>query len=472
MEYLIGIIVFLPGLVSLLLGAFWLLGIELSERMVARLTGLCYLISTGSILILLGMMLQTGQNEVRLSLGNWFEAGEYHFPLLLVIDRLSMPLVMLSTVLVGVIGAFSVRYLHRDPGYHRFFILLNIFGFGITLLFTAGSFDMIIGGWELVGLTSVLLIGFFQYRDEPVRSAIRVFLTYRVCDIGLLTGVALLHHYAGTAIFTQLFNATGGTWPQGGSTLGNGAATLVGLLLLLGAMGKAAQIPFSGWLPRAMEGPTPSSAIFYGALSVHAGAYLLLRAQPLIGSSKVVTGAVIVVGLLTAIHGTMVGRACADAKTAIGYAAMAQLGIIFVEIGFGLQWIALLHITGHAVVRTLQFLRAPSMLHDHHRIHAAAGGHLGETGNHFELIIPRRLRSWLYRLAIEQGHHDTLIERLGTGPIIRLAAFLTKVEARWTGIIIAQTPNPAAPLSSRNSLRSMKRFQIDSINRTMERADV
>jgi NAD(P)H-quinone oxidoreductase subunit 5 len=181
---------------------------------------------------------------------------------------------------------------------------------------------------------------------------------------------------------------------------------------------------------------------------------------------------VIVVGLLTAIHGTMVGRACADAKTAIGYAAMTQLGIIFVEIGFGLQWIALLHITGHAVVRTLQFLRAPSMLHDHHRIHAAAGGHLGETGNHFELIIPRRLRSWLYLLAIEQGHHDTLIERLGTGPIIRLAAFLTKVEARWTAIIIAQAPNPAAPLSSRNGLRSMKRFQIDSINRTMERADV
>jgi NADH-quinone oxidoreductase subunit L len=469
MESLIGFIVFLPAIVCAILGLSWLLGVELRERTVARLTSLCYSLASIGVLILFITMLRSGQHEIRLPLGNWFEVEEYRFQLLLIVDRLSMPLVALSTVLTGVIGAFSVRYLHRDPGFLRFFILLNLFGFGVLLLFTAGTFDLVIGGWELVGLSSVLLIGFFQFRDDPIRSAIRVFLTYRVCDIGLLTGVAMLHHYLGTAASDSIFTRP---WPDGTSALTGTGATVVGMLFLLGAMGKAAQIPFSGWLPRAMEGPTPSSAIFYGALSIHAGAYLLLRAQPLIQASAIVTTSVIIIGTLTAIHGTMVGRACADAKTSIGYAAMTQLGLIFVEIGLGLKWIALFHITSHAIVRTLQFLRAPSMLHDHHRIHAASGGHLGETGAHYEQLLPVGLRSWLYRLAIEQGHHDTLIERLGTNPISKLSQFFNSLETRWTDIIIGPARSGVGQLTTRTGMRTLKRSAIGSINNSMERADV
>src|SRR5438045_9561197 len=145
----------------------------------------------------------------------------------------------------------------------------------------------------------------------------------------------------------------------------------VSLLLLLAAAGKAAQVPFSGWLPRAMEGPTPSSAIFYGAISIHAGAYLLLRVQPMLVQSGFACAMVIAIGVATAIHGTMAGRASADAKTSLASASLTQVGIVFVEIGIGWQSIALVHISGHAMVRTLQFLRAPSMLHDYPKIYYA-----------------------------------------------------------------------------------------------------
>src|SRR5262249_9333056 len=148
------------------------------------------------------------------------------------------------------------------------------------------------------------------------------------------------------------------------------------------------------------------SAIFYGALSVHAGAYLLLRAQPIISASPLVSAAVILVGLLTAINGTMMCRVSADAKTSLAYAAMTQLGIIFVEIGLGWSWFALLHIAGHSVVRTLQFLRTPSMLHDFHRVHSAAGGHLNKKGEQYDLLLSFSLQRWLYRLALDRCYYD------------------------------------------------------------------
>jgi NAD(P)H-quinone oxidoreductase subunit 5 len=203
---------------------------------------------------------------------------------------------------------------------------------------------------------------------------------------------------------------------------------VVCLLLLLAAAGKAAQIPFSGWLPRAMEGPTPSSAIFYGAISIHAGAYLLLRAQPLLAHSVVSSVLVIGIGLATAIHGTMVGRASADAKTSLAYASLTQVGVVFVEIGLGWKWVAITHILGHATVRTLQFLRAPSMLHDYHRMHSAAGGELAQTGKHLEDLLPQRVQLWFYRWALDRGHLDTILDRWMLHPLMQLSGLFAKLD--------------------------------------------
>lgn len=445
MDFLLCLIVLLPGGVCALLGVGWLLGWEPRERTVARLTAMTYSAAAIAVVLLAAGMLRSGTSYVSAELGNWFEVEHHHFPLKLAVDRLSLPLLALSVLLVGVVGVFSVRYIHREPGFFRFFLLMHLFGFGILLLFAAGSFDLLIVGWELVGLTSVLLIAFFQHRDEPVQNALRVFATYRVCDIGLLTGVVLLHHHAGSTLYSSVFRQQ---WPGGGVAPLGDSTVMIGLLLVLAAMGKGAQIPFSGWLPRAMEGPTPSSAIFYGALSVHAGAYLLLRAQPILAQSPIVSGLVVAVGLLTALHGTMAGRVAADAKTLLAHASVTQLGLIFMEIGLGWSWLAVLHICGHAAIRTLEFLRAPSMLHDYHRLHAAAGGHLVKPGSHYELLLPAGVRAWLYRYALDRSHLDTILDRLLLGPFLAAARWLYHVEKkcidRIFGARILRKRQPAA----------------------------
>jgi NAD(P)H-quinone oxidoreductase subunit 5 len=370
-------------------------------------------------------MLSGGQAAVRLNGGPWFQAGDYAFQLDLVADQLSLPLMALTAVLLGIVGSFSVRYLHREKGFQRFFLLLHLFAFGSMLILSAGSFDLLIGGWELMGITSALLIAFFHQRRDPVRSSMHVFSVYRIGDLGLLLGVFVLHYLGGTAKHSLLF---AGSWPTQSTILSPLAATLTGLLFLFATAAKSAQVPFFGWLPRAMEGPTPSSAIFYGAISIHAGAYVLLRIEPILIASPVASAAVIAVGLLSAVVGTLAHRVVADAKTSIAYAAMTQVGIIFVEIGLGFPRLALAHIVGHAIVRTLQFLRAPSMLHDYHRVHAAAGGHLAATGAHYDRILPESVRLWVYRFALDRGFYDAFIHRLAVSPVLRLSRWLAGFE--------------------------------------------
>jgi NAD(P)H-quinone oxidoreductase subunit 5 len=431
LEQILLFVVAAPGVAFLLLSLAWLLGIEIRERTVARLTNVVFvLVTAGSAWLGLSMYADS-LLEIHWDGGIWFRAAEYAFQLDLIADRLAMPLIMLTAVLVGLVGLFSVRYMHRESGFLRFFILLHLFAFGSMLVFAAGSFDLFIGGWELVGISSALLVAFFQQRREPVRSSVHVFSIYRVGDLGLLLGVFVLHYMSGTAEIGRVFT---GAWPTQSSALSPTAATLTGLLFLFAAAAKSAQVPFFGWLPRAMEGPTPSSAIFYGAISVHAGAYLLLRIYPALAASPVAAAAVVAVGFVSAIVGTALHRVVADAKSGIAYAAMTQLGIIFMEIGLGFPKLALAHILGHAVVRTLQFLRAPSMLHDYHRVHAAAGGHLGKTGGHFEHVLPESVRMWAYRVAIDRGFYDAFVIRAVVNPAMALSRWLGSFEPGTAGL--------------------------------------
>lgn len=432
--------VLVPGLVFLGLALAWLAGWNPKERTTSGVTMWAYGLAGLTLTALIFSMAASGVNSVTVELGNWYAVHSFQIPLVLFADRLSVPLLALTILLAGLVAAFSRRYIHRDRGFQRFFLLLNLFTFGALLLFAAGSFDLLIAGWELVCITSVLLIAFFQERPEPVQNAIRVYATYRGCDLGIMIGVFALHHFTGSAAYGTLFT---GSWPMQETALSGGSATLAGLLLLLAASGKSAQVPFSGWLPRAMEGPTPSSAIFYGGISVHAGAYLLLRCQPILEASPIASGAVVAVGFLSAVHGTMVARACSDVKTSLAYSSVSQLGLIFVEIGLGLWWLALVHIAGHAIVRTLQFLRAPSMLHDFHGIHAAAGGHLAQTGAHYEALLPAGMQLWLYRLALDRGHHDAMLDRFVVGPVQRVAQVFATLERRLTG---PRTEVETAPL--------------------------
>lgn len=411
-----------------------------AEAVVARAARWAFVTSVLATLGLVGALLASGFQRVALSLGTWFRVDHHGFELALVVDRLSVPFTFLTATLCGVIAAFAGRYLHREPGFHRFFVLLALFALGMQVLVLAGSLDVLFAGWELVGISSALLIGFFHERRETVRNALRAFATYRVCDVGLLAAAIVVHHALGTSEFAALYGTS--AWPAGEAPGLAGLATFVALLLLFAAMGKSALVPFSGWLPRAMEGPTPSSAIFYGALSVHAGPYLLLRNAPLLDAAPAAAAAVVAVGALTALHATMTGRAQTDIKSALAYASLTQLGLILVEIGLGLRLLALAHIVGHALVRALQFLRAPSLLHEHHRLEAAVGGHLPHTGAHLERIVPERARRWLYRLSIERGYHDALLERLIVGPALAVLGRLDRLERRWLDWLGGKEPRP------------------------------
>jgi NAD(P)H-quinone oxidoreductase subunit 5 len=412
-------VVLAPGIVFGTLAFLWLLGWVPGERPVSRITGVTF---SGCVFGLAALLwkLTSGAGAspaVVVTFGNWFAVHDYHFPLVLMVDRLSLPFLAMTVMLSGLIGQFSATYLHRERGFFRFFLLLHLFAFGSLLAFAAGSLDLLAAGWEIVGITSVLLIAFFQLRPAPVENGLRVFAVYRACDIGLLVGIFAMHHWAGTAAFDRGFPVLTGA-----------EALTVCLLLLLAASGKAAQVPFSGWLPRAMEGPTPSSAIFYGAISIHAGAYLLLRVQPVLAQSALASTLVVLIGVITALHGTIAGRASADAKTSLAYASLTQVGVVFVEIGIGWTSVAVAHILGHATVRTMQFLRAPSMLHDYHQMQSAIGGELSPTGKHLESMLPEGVQLWLYRWAFDRGHLDTILDRWVIHPLLEVSRIFAKLD--------------------------------------------
>jgi NAD(P)H-quinone oxidoreductase subunit 5 len=206
-------------------------------------------------------------------------------------------------------------------------------------------------------------------------------------------------------------------------------------LLLIAAAGKSALVPFSGWLPRAMEGPTPSSAVFYGALSVHLGAFLLLRVSPLLDLSPLLCIAVVALGLVTSLYAAIAGRVQTDVKSALSFASLTQVGIIIAEIGLGLRYIALAHIIGHACLRTLQFVRAPTLLHDYHTLENALGAHLPHRASFWERILPARVRTWCYRGALERGYLDALLNDYVVRPFVRLFETCDAAERRWTALL-------------------------------------
>jgi NADH:ubiquinone oxidoreductase subunit 5 (subunit L)/multisubunit Na+/H+ antiporter MnhA subunit len=420
----------LPLFAALLLMASAVGSVPWTERAVARLTATVQLLQVAAVLLLAGELAfhwLSGQTEELVwHGGTWYRAGDYHFAVTLLLDLPGVVLALLAAVIGGLIGRFSVSYLHKEPGFTRFFALLLLFSSAMQLLVLAGSMDLLFAGWELVGLTSTLLIAFFYERQAPLRSALYAFVTYRVCDVGLLFGSALLHHFAHSAEFDTAFGA--GHWPLGVAHLPPMAATIVALLLVLAAMGKSALFPASSWLPRAMEGPTPSSALFYGALSIHAGLFLLLRVEPLLAEAPIAQAVLVVLGLLTAQLAAMSGRVHADAKTSIAYAALAQVGVIAAEIGMGWYRVAIVHLAGHAVLRTWQLLRAPSALADAAQTWQA-GVHI-RRGQYGEHILPVGLQRWLYRAALERFWLDTLWRYLLVQPVLALGHWLNRWDTR------------------------------------------
>lgn len=345
---------------------------------------------------------QGGFLPIDLPFGTLFEYGDYHFDLSFQVDTLTLVFSGLTAFITGSVIKYSQYYMHREPGYARFFVNIFIFLGGINLLSLAGTLDLLFAGWEVVGISSFLLIAFYRERLQPSRHALRTYTVYRFCDTGLLLGAWLSHlvwHASPTfsdlgsdALLLVLRQA--GEWPLLG----------LSLLVLLAACGKSAQFPFTFWIPRAMEGPTPSSAIFYGALSIHAGVFLLLRMSPVWESSEWAPYAIGFIGTITAIVSTLIGHAQSNIKGQIAYASSAQVGLMFVELALGWESFAMFHMVGNALLRCFQLLVSPSILAFVLRRQGEGGGGIRLLGVSLEKFIPERWRISLYVFSLNEGY--------------------------------------------------------------------
>lgn len=432
--FAVGAAVLAPLAAAIVLGVGTLLsGARPSERVATRLVG------TGLAVSLLGALgaavlwsgwMPAGAVRGELDYGDWLRVGGYRIPATARLDGPAVSLSLLGAWLTWLVARFSRTYLHREPGYARFFLLLGMFAGGVQLVAYAGALDLMFAGWELIGISSALFIGFFHERDEPMRSSVRAFTTYRLCDAGFLMGMVSVHEVLGTTRLAAL---------DGSAALPVWETTTIAALFMVAAMGKSAMLPFSGWLPRAMEGPTPSSALFYGGISVHMGLFLMLRIQPMLAAAPAVEIAGVVIGAATAVYGASVARIHTDAKGALAHATLAQAGLIFAEICLGLTTLAMIHIAGHALLRVYQFLRAPNTIHDAHRLGhahdtdpALAHRHVAAAGREPSEFTRRSYAAALHRLRVE--------DRLdaAVAPFVALARWLDGWDRRLRRLLTAR----------------------------------
>lgn len=359
----------------------------------------------GSVSVAAWLLAQGAPYNHEIVFGQWFEVGWYSVPIVLDVDFVSALYSLCSAAATLLTARFSREYLHREAGFHRFFLLVGLFAGGVQVLAFAGNFDLMFAGWETIGLCSVLMIGFFHYRQAPLRGALWTFATYRACDLGFILAIIGTHEFLGSTRLAAL---------EESHTLSAPVAAALAGLFLLAAVGKSAQVPFSGWLPRALEGPTPSSALFYGAISIHAGLYLLLRVRPLLAVSFPVVAAAVVIGCATAVYATSVARVRSDAKGILAHAALAQTGLILVEIALGWTVLALVHLVCHASLRIYQYLRAPNALHDAHAMH------LPDAHHPTRAPTSKCGKAW-YFASLNHFRFDEWLERLVARPLSSLA---------------------------------------------------
>src|ERR1700761_6721685 len=291
------------------------------------------------------------------NLWSWIPVGNLHVDFGLQIDQLSICFVLLITGVGSLIHIYSVGYMEHDPNRRRFFGELNLFVAAMLLLVLADNYLVLYVGWEGVGLASYLLIGFWQYKPSAAVAAKKAFLVNRVGDAGLPIAIFLMFSTFGTVTFSGVFGGT--------KAAGTGVDTALGLLLLLGACGKSAQVPLQSWLLDAMEGPTPVSALIHAATMVTAGVYLLVRSNPILFYSSTARLAITVVGATTLLFGAIIGCAKDDIKKSLAGSTMSQIGYMFLGAGLGpIGYVfAIAHLVAHGFFKADLFLSAGSLMH-------------------------------------------------------------------------------------------------------------
>jgi len=399
MDFLVVFIPLLPFIAAAIIGFGYLFnridGVQ-SERITAVIAKSTITLSCLLAIALLAADLMAMNSGIFI-VGQWLSSGSLSIKLNFISTGFSVIVAALFSIILAVITHFSMNYIHSEAGFHRFYFVLSLFSSGMLLLILSGNAAGTFIGWEIAGLCSYLLISFAYDRPVAAINATRVFVTNRIGDAGFILGIALSFYFSGTIDWVRLNEIS--------ETLATPTVTVISLAFVIAAIAKSAQLPFTPWLARAMEGPTPSSAVFYGAVMIHSGVFLVILLHPLIEKAPLTMALLVVVGLFTAIYSFIVGLTQTDVKSSVCFAISGQLGLMFLECGLGLWELATWHLCAHAIVRCYQVLTAPSFLFYVHR-------------NPMRLITPYIAnKRWLYIASLQRFWLDPIADRTLVRPI-------------------------------------------------------
>lgn len=390
-------------LIAFLLSLIWKNKQEKQISLLVRITKITYL---AFAFLFAGIWIYSGSRTLEFDFTTLYETPNFVFALEFHYDKLSLVFSIVGAVLFFMVTTFSKFYLHRDEGFKRFFTTILLFSFGYNLIIFSGNFETLFVGWEIIGLTSFLLIAFYRHRYLPVKNALKTLSNYRLSDVALILVMWMTHHFMHKNIrFAELAEVGQKISLDANYTSG----LLIAGMIMLAAIIKSAQFPFTSWLPRSMEGPTSSTAIFYGSLSVHIGVFVLLRTAPVWEVLPLIKWSIVAFGGITALVATSISRIQTSVKTQIAYSAAAQIGLMFIEVALGWHTIAMIHFAGNAFLRTYQLLVSPSVLNYllHHQI--------------FHYHPPQdkpltKLQATLYTLGVKEWNMDQYMFRFVWSP--------------------------------------------------------
>ncbi len=383
-------------LLSFMVSLFWQNKSEKAIGGIVRFTKVLYILVSVSFAT---WWVINGLQPVSYHMATLYQTDHFVFALQLYYDEITAVFSIVGALLFFLVATFSKYYMHRDQGYKRFFNTILLFATGYNFIILSGNFETLFIGWEIKGLCSFLLIAFYRNRYLPVKNAFKAISYYRMSDVALMLCMWMMHHLTNQNIS---FNELGEAKELAVATGSISMAVFIVCMMILPAAIKSAQFPFTSWLPRAMEGPTSSSAIFYGSLSVHIGVFLLLRTHPFWEDMLWAKIVIIVFGAVTAIVATLIARVQPTVKTQIAYSSAAQIGLMFIEVAIGWHWLVLVHFAGNAFLRTYQLLVSPSVLNYlvHHQ--------------YFHYIAPvqkpvSKFKASLYTLGIKEWNLDSMM---------------------------------------------------------------
>jgi NADH:ubiquinone oxidoreductase subunit 5 (subunit L)/multisubunit Na+/H+ antiporter MnhA subunit len=414
--YLVWLVPLLPLFAAAAIGVRMLWQRRMGDAQEPLTAGLASAAALAALLLLLLIDVAAlgGFVPDHLLFGEWLRIGALPARLSFVLDVYSLPAATLIALIAWIALRFSATYLHRESGFQRFFLGMCLFLTGMLLIVLAGNAVLAFVGWELAGFSSWLLVAYAWERPVATGNALLVFLTNRVGDAGFMLGIGLAVWSAGTVDWVGL---------AADRTMTPVTARLLALGFVLAALVKSAQLPFTPWIARALEGPTPSSAVFYGSLMVHAGIYLLCRLQGLLVQVPDVMALLIVVGLATAAYGGVCALVQSDVKSALIFSTVTQVGLMFVLCGLGLFWLAAGYSGLHAAWRAYQFLLAPAYMHLVRRPARPLPRWLAE-------------RRWLYTAALQRFWIEPLASSLLTRPTLALGRDVRAFDERFLDPLI------------------------------------